>query len=183
MWRCCTFRLLLSWCATLQQGPCGKCSMIQTDVWAPAVTTVQQEPCRICSMIQTVRLARARVVGPSAEEHDLDPERLRDAYRPHSVWLWPWSDFHSFGGDCFTRGWWDFQIPWVSDDAYGPHRVLNAAVASWPKHECGVARCRKFGLLLSWCATLQRGCGICSMIHQTVRPGHARVEGPRRPRA
>jgi hypothetical protein len=24
---------------------------------------------------------------------------------------------------------WDFQISWVSDDAYGPHRVHKAAVA------------------------------------------------------
>jgi hypothetical protein len=49
------------------------------------------------------------------------------------------SDLQSFGGDCFTRGWWDFQIPWVSDDAYGPHRVHKAAVAFWPTHECGAA--------------------------------------------
>jgi hypothetical protein len=37
------------------------------------------------------------------------------------------SDLQSFGGDCFASGWWDFQIPWVSDDAYGPHRVLKAS--------------------------------------------------------
>jgi hypothetical protein len=36
------------------------------------------------------------------------------------------SGLQSFGGDCFARGWWNFQIPWVSDDAYGPHRVLKA---------------------------------------------------------
>ena len=40
------------------------------------------------------------------------------------------SDLQSFSGDCFARGWWDFKIPWVSDDAYGPHRVHKAAVAS-----------------------------------------------------
>jgi hypothetical protein len=39
------------------------------------------------------------------------------------------SDLQSFGGDCFARGSWDLQIPWVSDDAYGPHRVHKAAVA------------------------------------------------------
>jgi hypothetical protein len=32
------------------------------------------------------------------------------------------SDFQSFGGDCFASGW-----CWVSDDAYGPHRVLKAS--------------------------------------------------------
>jgi hypothetical protein len=36
------------------------------------------------------------------------------------------SDLQSFSGDCFARGWWDFQIPWVYDDAYGPHRMLKA---------------------------------------------------------
>ena len=53
------------------------------------MSTLQQGACGICSMIQTVRLALARVGGPSAQEHDLliDPERMHDAYRPHSVWL------------------------------------------------------------------------------------------------
>ena len=45
------------------------------------MSTLQQGPCGICSMIQTVRLALARVGGPSAQEHDLliDPERMHDA--------------------------------------------------------------------------------------------------------
>jgi hypothetical protein len=77
--------------------------MIQTDMRAPAVTTLQQEEDGICSMIQTVRLARATLEGPSTQEHDLDPERVHDAYRPQSVRLWPWSGLQSFGGDCFTR--------------------------------------------------------------------------------
>jgi hypothetical protein len=42
---------------------------------------------------------------------------------------WVYDDLQSFGGDFFTRGWRDFQIPWVSDDAYGPHCVHKAAVA------------------------------------------------------
>jgi hypothetical protein len=51
--------------------------MIQTDMWAPAVTTLQQEEDGICSMIQTVRLARATLEGPSTQEHELDPERVQ----------------------------------------------------------------------------------------------------------
>ena len=39
------------------------------------------------------------------------------------------SDLQSFSGDCLARGWWDFQIPWVYDDAYGPHRMLKAFAA------------------------------------------------------
>ena len=41
-----------------------------------------------CSMFRTVRLACARVEGPSAQRHDLDREHVHDAHWPHSVQLW-----------------------------------------------------------------------------------------------
>ena len=44
-------RLLLTYCMTLQQWPCGICSIVRTDFWAPAAALPQQEPCGIVSMI------------------------------------------------------------------------------------------------------------------------------------
>ena len=44
-------RHLLTYCVTLQQGPCGICSIVRTDFWAPAAALPQQEPCGIVSMI------------------------------------------------------------------------------------------------------------------------------------
>ena len=58
--------------------------------------------------------------GLGAKEHDLDPQRTQAAYWPHSIWLQPWSHLQSFGGGCFTKGWRDFQILSVSDDASPP---------------------------------------------------------------
>ena len=44
-------RHLLTYCVTLQQGPCGICSIVRTDFRAPAATPPQQEPSGIGSMI------------------------------------------------------------------------------------------------------------------------------------
>ena len=48
---CRALRHLLTYCVTLQQVPCGICSMVRTDFRVPAATPPQQEPSGIGSMI------------------------------------------------------------------------------------------------------------------------------------
>ena len=101
---------LLTYCVSLQQGPCGICSTVRTDFRAPAATPPQQEPSGIGSMMLGIK-ALAYVLCDTAAGAVRNMQHCSNRLSGSCCHAPAAGAERNRQHDCFARWWWDFQIP------------------------------------------------------------------------